>query len=130
MSYQKEIFSIISSLVGESNLFVIPKVFIEITGSFETALFLSQLIYWSDKVGRSDGYMYKTMEEWQRELMITPYALKKARSYLKEQGILKEKIKKANGNPTVHYKVDHEALISWFHTKSHRTNNVKTDESN
>lgn len=124
-SYQREIFGYIGSLVGASNVFVIPKVFIEITGSYEISLFLSQLIYWLDKVGRSDGYMYKTMQELQDELMMSEYSIKKSRSYLKKHGILQEKIKKANGNPTVHYKVDHKSLITWLQSKSPCVSNTK-----
>jgi hypothetical protein len=129
-SKQRSTFQLITNLSGEGNMFIIPKAFIQITKSYEISLFLSQLLYWSDKGKRSDGYIYKTMQEWQDELMMSEYSLNKSRKYLKEHGILKEKILKANGNPTVHYKVDAEALLLWFSTFSPKSNNSNSQETN
>jgi len=114
MSFQQKVFDVIQSLTGEKNLLVIPKIFVELIGDLESALFLSQLIYWSDKTKNKDGYVYKTYQEWEEEILLNEYKIRKARKRLEKLEILQTKIKKANGNPTVHYRIAPKALYDWL----------------
>ncbi len=106
---QKEILQMIKSIAGQANVLTIPRVFIKITGGdVESALLLSQAIYWSDKTGQ-DGWFYKSYREWEEELSLTRRKVDKARRKL--DGIIETKVMRANGSPTVHYRVNFDVLI-------------------
>jgi len=113
-SFQQQIFNMIQSLSGEKNLLAIPREIIRFTGDLESGAFLAQLIYWTDKGSRKDGFIYKTIKEWQDEVFISEYALRKIRKRLEGAGILETKLKKANGNPTLHYKINQKVFVDQF----------------
>ena len=94
--------SIIKSLIGQANILTIPRVFVDFMGSLDGALFLSQIIYWSDRA--NSEWFYKTYNEWQDEICLSKYEVSKHSKALQEMGLLETKLKKANGAPTVHYK--------------------------
>ncbi|MGR5963949.1 hypothetical protein ACT7DB_05020 [Bacillus cereus] len=106
MDFQSEVFDIIHTFSGQANKIVVNTVFIDLVDDLETGLFLSQLVYWSDRTTREDGYFYKTDSEWHEEIRISKYGVRKARKKLEEMSVLKTYVKKANGVPTVHYKLD------------------------
>lgn len=113
-SLQQQFFEIIRSLTGQSNILTVPRVLIDFTGgSIESALFLSQLLFWSDKT-TNDGWIYKSYREWKEEIHITRYALDQARKALEGFGILETQLKKVNGGPTVHYRLNIEAFVEQF----------------
>ena len=91
---QDQVFTAIKSLVGQANILTIPRVFIDYTGDLESALLLSQVIYWSDKTKRPDGFIYKTYAEWQEETGLNEYAIRKAANRLKRLGILETEVHK------------------------------------
>lgn len=74
------------------------------------ALFIQQIYYWSDKGSRSDGYIYKTKIEIENETCLTIRQQDKIVKELKELGCLDVKLLKANGNPTLHYKLNIEKI--------------------
>src|SRR5665648_7197 len=117
-SLQQQMFMVMKSLTGQNNILTVPKALIDYTGSFETALFLSQMMYWTDK--SSGEYVYKTNEEWKTETHLTRYALEKSRKILGNKGngkgILKCKVCKLNGtgNTAVHYQLDIEKFTETF----------------
>lgn len=62
-------------------------------GSIEAALFYQQLYYWSDKVSREDGFIYKSAPEMERETTITEKQQRKIREDLTErEWILSKKV--------------------------------------
>lgn len=79
-------------------------------GSIEAALFWQQCYYWRDKTKRSDGFFYKTQKEFEEETTISAYQQKKIRTKLVKLGVLEEKKMKANGAPTIHYRVNIETM--------------------
>jgi len=105
---QKAVFNILKSLVGQDNILTVPRLFIELTGSIETALFLSQCVYWSDRTSRTDGYFYKSYKEWTAETCLSERSLDKARKTCAKW--ITTKLLKANGAPTLHFKVDMDIL--------------------
>jgi len=114
LNNQQIVFETIKNIVGQANILTIPRVFIDMLGDIETALFLSQVIYWSDRGKQFGGWFYKTYQEWERELGLNEYKIRKAKKKLEELGILQTKIKKADGNPTVHYKLLIKPFEDWF----------------
>lgn len=121
VDFQSEVFDIIHTFSGQANKIVVNTVFIDFVGDLETGLFLSQLVYWSDRTTREDGYFYKTDSDWHEEIRISKYGVRKARKKLEEMGVLTTYVKKANGIPTVHYKLDKnrffEMIISFLRNR-------------
>jgi hypothetical protein len=75
-------------------------------GGINEAIYWQQLHYWSDKGGRPDGFIYKTKEEIEEETTLTRDQQDRVRKKLEEAGYIETKLIKANGHPTVHYKVN------------------------
>ncbi|MDH2866777.1 DnaD domain protein [Bacillus cytotoxicus] len=114
MNFQHEVFDIIATFSGQANKIVINTAFVDFVEDLEIGLFLSQLIYWSDRTTRPDGYFYKSDKEWHEEIRISKYAVRKSRKKLEEMGLLQTFVKKANGSPTVHYKLDKRRFSEMF----------------
>lgn len=73
--------------------------------SMEAAIYWQQLFYWSDKGKRSDGFVFKTKEEIEEETTLTRFQQDKIRRKLEKDGYLETKLIKANGAPTLHYRI-------------------------
>ncbi len=110
MVNQEGFLRIIRELSGQQNTFTIPRLYAEFMEGLDGGLFLNQLVFWSDKGKRPDGFIYKSRSEWQEETLLSDYALRKATSFLKKKGLLETKLLKAEGAPTLHYRLDLEAL--------------------
>jgi len=79
------------------------RIFVDWTGSVNSALMLSQLAYWTQRIGW-DRWIYKTTEEWQQELGLTLKEQQNARKLLREAGLL---IEKRAGLPCrLYFKID------------------------
>jgi hypothetical protein len=109
-SAQQTIFSLIGSMAGQKNIVAIPRIFIHITGDHYTALLLSQLLFWSDK-GKNPQWFYKSDKEIREELVFTDYRIRKARAALIELKLIETKLKRAEGAPTTHYKLNRDKLV-------------------
>ncbi len=105
-----EILSLIKEISGQQSMLVLPRLLIDITLDIKSALLLSQLIYWSDRTTDGNGWIYKSHKDWQTELGLNRYFLDKARDRLIQLGLIEVKIKKANGSPTMHFRVKADAL--------------------
>jgi hypothetical protein len=96
------------SLSGDKNVVTVRKPFVQFTGSLEAGMMLSQLLYWTPK--SETGWVAKTDAEFSDELCLSKYGVRKARTEMEKRGILKTKIKKFAGTPTVHYRLDLDVL--------------------
>ena len=110
MGNYDDIKNVISTFSGTERHITVPRVYLEMLGDFNTAAFLNQMIFWSDKTRRKDGYFYKTYTEWNEELLLSEYQVRRSAKILKEKGFIDTKLKKANGSPTLHYKVNMDKL--------------------
>jgi hypothetical protein len=106
MSYREELFSVIQSLTGQKNIITIPREFVAYTGDMNSAVLLSQVVYWSERTKDPNGWIFKTYKDWHNEIALSEYQVRQAAKKLKLMGILETKVKKAFGNPTVHYRLD------------------------
>jgi len=104
MDNQKEIFGLIESMSGQLNLLVVPRIFVTLTGDIESALVLSQCIYWSSRSSCEGGWFWKTTDEFTEEVAMGYYKFRSAVKRLIMMGYLETKVKRANGDPTTHYK--------------------------
>lgn len=71
MSNYNTIRTIISQISGQENIVVVPKLFVKLTGDLTTAILLNQIVFYSDKSKRTDGFFYKTYKEWEEEICLT-----------------------------------------------------------
>jgi len=112
ISRQREVFDLVKHLTGQPNVLTIPRAFIAYTGSLEAALLLSQIIYWSDRTSNPQGWFWKSYREWEEELSLSKHKVNTAVNQIKSKGFLKTRVRKANGTPTLHYKLDANAFIA------------------
>ena len=64
MDNRDKIKNLIINFSGKDNVIPIPVIYIKLLGDYHVAAFLNQVVYWSDKTKRTDGYFYKTHKEW------------------------------------------------------------------
>jgi len=121
-----EVLRLIKEISGQQSMLVLPRLLIDITLDIRSALLLSQLIYWSDRTGDRNGWIYKSHKDWQTELGLNRYFLDKARDRLIQLGLIEAKIKKANGSPTMHFRVKADALGKTLNSLSQATEPGKT----
>lgn len=114
MNNRDYISSIITQFSGQNNIIPIPAIYLKITEDYPSAALLNQMIYWSDRTSRKDGYFYKSYNEWFEELHLTEYQVRRATKKLKGLGFVDTALKKANGAPTLHYKVDTKEVSEWI----------------
>lgn len=82
--------------------------FVEITGSVNAALMLSQAWYWSLRTKDDDGWFWKTHGEWTEETGMSRREQDTARKRLRQLGLIDEKL---SGVPaTVHFRVCHDTV--------------------
>jgi hypothetical protein len=120
MAYPNLIQTMLALAPNGDNVVIVARAFVEFTGSLEAGLFLSQMLYWTPRAKRPDGFIAKSDEEWQEELCLTRYGVRKARKTLEEMEVLETKLKKWDGAPTTHYRLDqtelHKQWIDWIDT--------------
>lgn len=113
MSNQQQLINVIKSFAGQANILAVPVVFIRFCGGdLAAAILLSQIIYWSDKSSRSDGWFYKSFREWDEEISLTQFQVSKATRKFRDDGFLEIKRKMANGHPTNHYKLNTDVFAN------------------
>ena len=103
-------FDLIQTFTEAGSVVSIPKPFLKIFG-LETAYFLTHLLHW-DRWADEDGFFAITTTECAEETGLTGYGVQKARNDLENRGLLETKVMRANGSPTVHYRLIKEAFVA------------------
>jgi hypothetical protein len=98
---------IIKSLLDRPVAF--HRCFAHLTGNVTSALMLSQAIYWTNRTKNSEGWFWKSREEWFDEIALTRREQETARKRLKGTGFWKEREDKFAHK--LFYRVDLDALI-------------------
>jgi hypothetical protein len=90
---------------------------VDLTGSVQSALMLSQAIYWQERVPRNDGWWYKSIDEWQEETGLNRRRLETARK--KNRKYLSSDLRDIPAR--LYWRVDNEALradlFAMYHDK-------------
>ena len=101
-------------------------------GSQNAAIFYQRILdvvcYFEERsILRKDGFVYKAHDELTKETGLSRQQQRSARRLLVKEGWLEEKVHRANGHPTVHYK----PLIQVIDPDGHRQPNrmVTTNHS-
>lgn len=111
MSNHDEMKALIEKISGRASVIAVLRIYVDICGDLETAAVLSQCVFWSDKGGHSDGWFYKSRDEWHTEIGIKRGALEGAVKRLKELYLVETCVMSANHNsPTTFYRVNMDNL--------------------
>lgn len=108
-------YKILSALVGQEANLSVPRIFIRAcSGNYNHAAVLAQLVFWSNKTTRTDGWFYKSQQELATELELSRDQVKRSVKKLSTDFNLaiETKLKKANGVPTNHYRIDIKELLN------------------
>jgi len=87
---REEVLGIIRERRGYDDLLTVPRAFIRLTGDTDSALLLSQLLYWTERAASPQGWVYKSRDDWRLELGLNRYRLDRARRRLRDLGVLDE----------------------------------------
>lgn len=69
------------------------RIFVDVAGSVPGAVFLSQLLYWSNRTRQDrEGWFWKTNGEWADETGLTRKQIEAARNRLSEAGVVEVKV--------------------------------------
>ena len=110
---KKDVFALLCAFSGQGNVLSIQKEYLYLCDyDYEAAVFLSQIIYWSDKSYLEDGWIYKTYADWEKELLIKERKLRRLKNYLVAKGYIETKLLQINGIPTCHWRVTVKVLDS------------------
>lgn len=110
-----DLFKVIAEMSGEGQNFVIPRLYVELAGGHTEALVLKQLVFWSNKTKRTDGFFYKKSEELEQETMLTRRQIDRIVDKLIKSDLIEVQRKKANGAPTRHFKIHQDLIVSRLH---------------
>ena len=116
-SYRGHIMELLVQFSGQHNTITILRPFIKFCGDIPTAMFLSQLLYWSDKGSRKDGFIFKTHSQWEEEIGLSESQIRRVTKRLVNEGILETKLRKAFGAPTLHYRIKRLEFEEWILNK-------------
>lgn len=99
----------------------LKKIYIDVAGDLVTGVLLSQIIYWNlpNQEGKlklrvkSDNELWlaKGREQWWDECRISAKQFDRSIKILEKKGIVTTKLKKFDGNPTKHIKLNLDVLI-------------------
>lgn len=97
------------------------KVYVDVAEDLIAGLLLSQIVYWNlpNKEGKTklrvkiDGELWlaKGREDWWEEIRISAKQFDRASKILIEKGIIEKKLKKFDGLPTIHIKLNFDVLL-------------------
>lgn len=113
---------LIQEFSGNDRTITIPSLYIKLVGDYAAAALLNQIVFWSDKTNRTDGFFYKKYADWQEELLLSERQVRYATNKLKNLGLVETMLKKADGSPTLHYRVDMDKLADSILTKCQNGN--------
>ena len=103
--------TIIGSLSGKNRIIGVPITYVDLTdGDHVAALFLQQVLYWTQYTKDENGWFYKTGVEWYEELRLTYRQISRVSKLLKPIG-LETKLKKHKGAPKTFYRINFDVFI-------------------
>ncbi|MBN1856915.1 MAG: hypothetical protein JW846_08180 [Dehalococcoidia bacterium] len=112
MTAREEVLDVIRRNEGHEKMLAVPRAFITLTGDTDSALLLSQVLYWTDRATGARGWVYKTRDEWNEELGLNRYRLEKARRCLKRIGLIEESYHLARNRRTLHIRLKRANLCA------------------
>lgn len=105
-----KVIEVITSFSGQGNMLTIPRVFLALTGDLNSALLLNQIVFWTGR-GALEKTIWKTYADWEKEIGLNKNQVEYAKKRLEKLGMIDTIVLRANGSPTVHYRLNFEKLI-------------------
>ena len=93
--------------------------FARISGSALAGLFLSQVVYWSERTSDPQGWFYKEHEDWEVELFISRRELETVRLELLSLDLIEYGV--WGSPPKCHYRLKRQRLLELLRGLSHPT---------
>ena len=113
MGNHDSIKQLVSKYSGQANIITIPRIYLDLLeGDYPAAALLNQIVYWSDKSKLPGGWFYHSRLEWLSELCLTYFQIKRATKKLLDNHWIECHVKRANGAPTTHYRVNMDKLTT------------------
>lgn len=106
--------ALIAAFSGQQQTLTIPKLYAQALGDINKALFLNQVIFWSSKTKRANGFFYKTYGDWCEEILLTQYQIHKITRALKKIQLISTSLRKVQGAPVLHYKANMENIYDFI----------------
>ena len=113
MDNHRRMRQLVLEMSGQGSTITVPKVYVRATGNINAGIILNQIIFWSDKGGRDDGFFYKTHEEFAEETLTSTATVKRALDRFIELGLLEKRVLKVGGFPTTHLRLNLQATMEW-----------------
>ena len=124
---QSQLFTLLKQVFGQANILTVPTLLLKkLKGNHAAALFLSQLIYWSDKTANNDGWVRKSYADWEAELFIKRDKAIAIKKLLEKLGLIETRVLKTSAAPVVHYRIKEDALLAFLADKPERTKKTPT----
>ena len=108
---QSTFFAWLKKTKKEAKVLTAPKIFTKKFGIL-AGIMLSQCLYWTERSKDVRGWFHKKREEWQEELTMTEWEVRKALGILKSAGVIETRIHKIGSAPVTHHRVDTVQLIA------------------
>jgi hypothetical protein len=108
MNNNQKMAAALKKMSGQEGMLAVPRVYVDLTGDVEAALFLSQCVYWSDRSGNSYGF-YESNKNWQAKLGLSKRKIIRCTKVCSPW--VSTSLHRANGAPTLHYKVNFSKLM-------------------
>lgn len=100
-----ELKDIVKHFVGQANIASVPMIFKKWLGSYNAAVLLGQIIYWTERTDDPEGWFFKSCKDWESEIYLTEKESRNAIELLESLGIIETKKAKINGAPTKHFRL-------------------------
>jgi hypothetical protein len=91
------------------------RAFVQLAGSVNGAVFLSQLFYWSRRTKNKEGWVYKSVLEWTEETGLTRYEQETVKKHLTRRKIIEVK-RKGRVPATLHFRINEKQICSLLET--------------
>jgi hypothetical protein len=99
--------------INRSDIRTVPALIAKVLGDQNAALMCVRLLHWFPRAKKAGGWVYKSWRDWNAECNLSQAQIKRVhnKGFLETIGI-KRKNMKANGTPTVHYRLDETQLVN------------------
>jgi hypothetical protein len=114
MKSDDPVMDLLNDMMGQSRTLTIPRSLITLTGDINTALLLSQVIYWSHLNRAKDGWFYKSYEEWEVEISLSKHEVARSADRLTAAGVISFEKRRVNGAPTLFYQFSISGFRKWI----------------
>jgi hypothetical protein len=115
LHYQPDLLARLQNVVRQlnrSDIRTTTTLIAKVLGNQNAAMMAVRLLHWFPRAKKAGGWVYKSWRDWDAECDLSQAQIKRVhnKQYLENIGI-ERKTMKANGTPTVHYRLDETRLV-------------------